>query len=173
MKSTGIVRRIDDLGRVVVPKEIRRTLNVEEGDPLELFIEDGNIVWKKYSFEDNYEKILNTKEQTEDTDAQFEAFGDNIVKEMEEFKHSYDSMSSTQIYNDWYIIGFKESFYDLFTECDIPDNKLDDVILWLSKQEKPLQFLYDIWLCCDGAMSYDYNDMIGWLLEIYERRNLQ
>ena len=37
MKATGIVRRIDDLGRVVVPKEIRRSLNIREGDPLELF----------------------------------------------------------------------------------------------------------------------------------------
>lgn len=41
MKATGIVRRIDDLGRVVIPKEIRRNMNIREGDPLEIFIEDG------------------------------------------------------------------------------------------------------------------------------------
>lgn len=50
MKATGIVRRIDDLGRVVVPKEIRRTLRIREGDPLEIFTDkDGEIILKKYS----------------------------------------------------------------------------------------------------------------------------
>ena len=50
MKATGIVRRIDDLGRVVVPKEIRRTLRIREGDPLEIFTNrDGGIILKKYS----------------------------------------------------------------------------------------------------------------------------
>jgi AbrB family transcriptional regulator (stage V sporulation protein T) len=50
MKATGIVRRIDDLGRVVVPKEIRRTLRIREGDPMEIFTnKDGEIILKKYS----------------------------------------------------------------------------------------------------------------------------
>ena len=50
MKATGIVRRIDDLGRVVIPKEIRRTLRIREGDPLEIYTEqDGALVFKKYS----------------------------------------------------------------------------------------------------------------------------
>ena len=50
MKATGIVRRIDELGRIVVPKEIRRTLRIREGDPLEIFTDkDGEIVLKKYS----------------------------------------------------------------------------------------------------------------------------
>ncbi len=50
MKATGIVRRIDDLGRVVIPKEIRRTLKIREGDPLEIFTQkDGEIIFKKYS----------------------------------------------------------------------------------------------------------------------------
>lgn len=50
MKATGIVRRIDDLGRVVVPKEIRRTLKIREGDPIEIFTEkDGEIILRKYS----------------------------------------------------------------------------------------------------------------------------
>ena len=48
MKATGIVRRIDDLGRVVVPKEIRRTLRIREGDPLEIYVEQGGeIILKK------------------------------------------------------------------------------------------------------------------------------
>lgn len=50
MKATGIVRRIDDLGRVVIPKEIRRTMRIREGDPLEIFTDaDGEVVFKKYS----------------------------------------------------------------------------------------------------------------------------
>lgn len=50
MKATGIVRRIDDLGRVVIPKEIRRTLRIREGDPLEIYTDrEGEIILKKYS----------------------------------------------------------------------------------------------------------------------------
>lgn len=50
MKATGIVRRIDDLGRVVVPKEIRRTLRIREGDPMEIFTNhEGEVILKKYS----------------------------------------------------------------------------------------------------------------------------
>ncbi|MBQ6823087.1 MAG: AbrB/MazE/SpoVT family DNA-binding domain-containing protein [Clostridia bacterium] len=50
MKATGIVRRIDDLGRVVIPKEIRRTLRIREGDPLEIYTaKGGEVIFKKYS----------------------------------------------------------------------------------------------------------------------------
>ena len=50
MKATGIVRRIDELGRVVIPKEIRRTQRIRRGDPLEIFTTgDGEVIFKKYS----------------------------------------------------------------------------------------------------------------------------
>ncbi len=50
MKATGIVRRIDELGRIVIPKEIRRTLHIREGDPLEIYTEkNGEVIFKKYS----------------------------------------------------------------------------------------------------------------------------
>lgn len=50
MKATGIVRRIDDLGRVVIPKEIRRTMRIREGDPLEIYTDrDGEVIFRKYS----------------------------------------------------------------------------------------------------------------------------
>ena len=49
MKATGIVRRIDDLGRIVIPREVRKSLRIKEGDPLEIFItKDGEVVLKKY-----------------------------------------------------------------------------------------------------------------------------
>ena len=79
MKATGIVRRIDDLGRVVIPKEIRRTASIREGDPLEIFLQDGAVVFKKYNptyrddlidslqnaayYYDNYEDDRATAEQ--------------------------------------------------------------------------------------------------------------
>ena len=80
MKATGIVRRVDDLGRVVIPKEIRRACNIHEGDPLEIFIdEDGAVVFRKYittyrddlintlqdaaDYYDNYEDDRATAEQ--------------------------------------------------------------------------------------------------------------
>ena len=80
MKATGIVRRVDDLGRVVIPKEIRRACNIREGDPLEIFLdEDGAVVFKKYNptyrddlmdtlqdaayYYDNYEDDRATAEQ--------------------------------------------------------------------------------------------------------------
>ena len=53
MKATGIVRRIDDLGRVVIPKEIRRSLRIREGDPLEIYTDnDGSVTFRKYSYLD-------------------------------------------------------------------------------------------------------------------------
>ena len=66
MKATGIVRRIDDLGRVVIPKEIRRTMRIREGEPLEIFTDrEGKIILKKYSpiselavFSEEYAKSL-------------------------------------------------------------------------------------------------------------------
>jgi len=51
MKATGILRRIDDLGRIVIPKEIRRTAHLREGDAMEIFVEDDYICFKKYDVE--------------------------------------------------------------------------------------------------------------------------
>ena len=80
MKATGIVRLVDDLGRVLIPKEIRRTMRIREGDPLEIFLnEDGALVFRKYNpdyrddlmatlqdaadYYDNYEDDRATAEQ--------------------------------------------------------------------------------------------------------------
>ena len=73
MKATGIVRRIDDLGRVVIPKEIRRTLRIREGDPLEIYTDsDGEVIFKKYSpvgelsnFASQYAEVLAKREYLE------------------------------------------------------------------------------------------------------------
>ena len=66
MKATGIVRRIDDLGRVVIPKEIRRTLKIREGDPLEIFItKEGGVVFQKYN-NGVYENLMGVAEKLRD-----------------------------------------------------------------------------------------------------------
>ena len=57
MKATGIVRRIDDLGRIVIPKEIRKTLMINDGDSLEIYVNNNEIVLSKYSFFNNIEVI--------------------------------------------------------------------------------------------------------------------
>ena len=60
MKSTGIVRRIDELGRIVIPKEIRKNLGLREGEGLEIYVEDNRLVMKKYSKIDNYQDNINS-----------------------------------------------------------------------------------------------------------------
>lgn len=68
MKTTGVVRRIDDLGRIVIPKEIRRTLRIRDGESLEIFVEDEMIALKKYSsmndLNDICKDLVNTINQT-------------------------------------------------------------------------------------------------------------
>lgn len=83
MKSTGIVRRIDDLGRVVVPKEIRKTLGIHEGDPLEIYTNEGGIVLRKHYPQSDYiqrlEDILEDITGDPDTDKRVrEAIADGI-----------------------------------------------------------------------------------------------
>ncbi len=104
MRATGVVRRIDDLGRIVIPKEIRRTMRMKEGDPLEIFTEaSGEIVLKKYSvmaqlenfsrqYADNLYKVSGLPAVICDTDhvvafggpGKKEALGNPITRETEE-----------------------------------------------------------------------------------------
>jgi AbrB family looped-hinge helix DNA binding protein len=50
MRATGIVRRVDDLGRVVIPKEIRRSMGIKEGEPLEIYLENDAVIFRRYSY---------------------------------------------------------------------------------------------------------------------------
>ena len=83
MKSTGIVRRIDDLGRVVIPKEIRRTLGIREGDPLEIFTENGMCCFKKYiplgAISDTVERVYNSLKGMHIVCAIYDTNGDRLV----------------------------------------------------------------------------------------------
>lgn len=62
MKSTGIIRRIDDLGRIVIPKEVRRNFRIREGDPLELFTEGDAVCFKKYDVTGDVQQVLSNTE---------------------------------------------------------------------------------------------------------------
>lgn len=62
MKTTGIIRRVDDLGRIVIPKEIRRALHIKEGDPLEIYVNNNTVCLRNYKYravEEACEEVLN------------------------------------------------------------------------------------------------------------------
>ena len=110
MKATGIVRRIDDLGRVVIPKEIRRTLKIKEGDPLELFItENGEVVFKKYRYanEEDWNKAKAiVKVLTDLPFALYDNYGDIQQYTRMGMPNCYDSRDGA-IYNyEGDIVGF-------------------------------------------------------------------
>jgi hypothetical protein len=85
-----------------------------------------------------------------------------LDNEMQKFKKSYETMTPTQVYNDWYIIGFYESYYEMLTHY-IQANEIQDILDWLNTYENPLGFLYSEWLSCDDAFSGLWDDMIEWL----------
>lgn len=70
MRPTGIIRRVDDLGRIVIPKEIRRTLGIKEGEPLEIYTDEDTVCFKKYQQKDFYEWFENTINEEESLTAE-------------------------------------------------------------------------------------------------------
>ena len=91
MRATGIVRRIDDLGRVVIPKEIRRALRIKEGDPLEIYTDNDTVIFKKFnelSFFDVMNDLINNQDDltTEEKTALFSTL--NLIKKNKEEKGS-------------------------------------------------------------------------------------
>ena len=126
MKATGIVRRIDDLGRVVIPKEIRRTLKIKEGDPLELFItEKGEVVFKKYRYANevdwNKAKAI-VKALTDLPFALYDNYGDIQKYTRMGMPNCYDSRDGA-IYNyEGDIVGF------IYFDADIPKEDANKII---------------------------------------------
>ena len=103
----------------------------------------------------------------EDDECKFSQFSyqmkqlvEKLNKEIEEFRYSYKNMTYTQVYNDWYTIGFYESYFDLLTSGFIDDRIKEETVKWLLSKEKPLAFLYSEWLGCDDPGSLDWNDML-------------
>ena len=85
MRATGIVRRIDDLGRVVIPRELRKNCGIKEGDPLEIFITyEGDILLRKYTF--SLDRIIDhLKSQLTDYTDDYE-YVSKVNKKLEELK---------------------------------------------------------------------------------------
>jgi hypothetical protein len=90
-----------------------------------------------------------------------------LNNEMAEFKKSYEAMTPTQIYNDWYIIGFKEEYYDMLMSDFVDWDDYDYIAKWLCEFECPLQFLYNEWLSADGEFDHDWDIMFDFIEEIY------
>lgn len=124
MKATGIVRRIDDLGRVVIPKEIRRSMRIKEGDPLEIFTtREGEVVFKKYNYADEHDwakakaivKALHPDLQF----ALYDSWGDKQTATNVKFPQSieFEDFDDREIKNnECDTIGYIEVDSDILTE---------------------------------------------------------
>lgn len=86
MKATGIVRRIDDLGRVVIPKEIRQNYHIKEGDPLEIYTGDGGITLKKYFFADNVLDLIGCLHDIIVDEAYLGEYKTDLLQKVQEMK---------------------------------------------------------------------------------------
>lgn len=75
MRATGIIRRVDDLGRVVIPKEIRRSLRIKEAEPLEIYIDNNCVIFKKYEVDRDWSKLFDAIKIL--TKSEFAIYDDN------------------------------------------------------------------------------------------------
>lgn len=96
-----------------------------------------------------------------------DALRQKLNDEMTEFKKSYETMTPIQIYNDWYIIGFKEAYYDMLMN-GVDWDDYDYIAKWLCEFNNPLQFLYDEWLSADGEFDHDWDMMWDFLESVYK-----
>lgn len=93
---------------------------------------------------------------------------EKINKEREQLKHDYADMKPLQVYDDWYKIGFYESYYEMFMSDFIDIDYQIDIIEWLCGFENPLAFLYSEWLGADGPFSHDWDEMVSFIEEVYQ-----
>ena len=89
----------------------------------------------------------------------YDIFIENLETEIRNFRKSYDNMSSAHAYNDWYIIGFCESYFDLFMSGYAEYDDYKEIYKWLSEIKSPLGYLYDVWICGDAAFNHNWDMM--------------
>ena len=135
MKATGIVRRIDDLGRVVIPKEVRRSLRIREGDPMEIFTtRDGEVVFKKYTYcdEKDWQKAKEiVKVLTDIPFALYDNYGE--LKEMSRANMpTYCDSADNAIFVDEDIVGYIYFDRDILIE---DDNRIKEVLTKLFTED--------------------------------------
>ena len=150
MKSTGIVRRIDELGRIVIPKEIRNILNIENSDELEIFVEDNRIILQKYSLlfenKEKHKKVFNAvtnlvhgllfitdKEKVINNSTYENSEISNEIKQIIMERRIYSSN-----YDDTFIIG-KEKITGFFCICPIIKNSIINGSIIIVKKDKILE----------------------------------
>jgi hypothetical protein len=91
-----------------------------------------------------------------------------LDREHAEFEANTLKFTPQQIYNDWYMIMFYESYYEFIAYCCNADEyELNDIIEWLNTFKSPLDFLYNEWLDCDGHFSCGWDDMCQWLKDLH------
>ena len=92
---------------------------------------------------------------------------EKLTNEMQQFRATYETMTPAQVYNDWYIIGFYEAYYEMLS-CDFVDwDDYDYIAKWLCEFECPINFLYSEWLGVDGAFNHDWDVMFDFIEETY------
>ncbi|WP_027399909.1 stage V sporulation protein T [Anaerovorax odorimutans] len=162
MKATGIVRRIDDLGRVVIPKEIRRTMRIREGDPLEIFTDrEGEVILKKYSpiselsqFADEYadcaSNILGGTVIISDTDQVIAVSGGSkkdfiekkISKDLENIIHNKNSYISDSSENTYNVIADSSENNNYSSQIVVPivsqGDAIGSIIILSASKDQPL-----------------------------------
>ena len=144
MKSTGVVRRIDELGRIVVPKEIRKSLRIKNGDSLEIFLNDEDIVLKKYSPIETLESIL-----------------DNYVDSFNQvMKHNIIVTDRDRVIA---MAGNLKKKYLGKTISDFTDRSIERRDSFVERQKKSVNFIEDISELCYYSFSSIVNngDAIG------------
>lgn len=90
-----------------------------------------------------------------------------LNNEMVEFKKTYETMTPTQVYNDWYIIGFYEEYYQMLITDFVDWDDYDYIAKWLCEFEYPINFLYSEWLGVDDALNHDWDVMFDFIEEVY------
>lgn len=127
--------------------------------------------YEDYDWQDVYlseDEILELLKIYDNEGGSYKKLIDKFYKEIYEFRSSYIGMDSMQIYNDWYIIGFYETYFDMLSSGYVSDRINDEIIQWFLSKDKPLAFLYDEWMDCDATISPDWNDMLNWIEELYD-----
>lgn len=96
---------------------------------------------------------------------------EKITKEIENFRNSYKMLSVQQTYNDWYIIGFYEEYFEMLSTDFLDNRGAEKEIEWLTTLNKPLAYLYEEWMSSDGSFSHDWDDMFEFIHETYTLRS--
>lgn len=91
-----------------------------------------------------------------------EMLRERLSEEIASFRNEITADTAKQTYEAWYKISFVESYYDLLTSSFADEN--EDIMQWLLIFDRPLNYLYDLWLDCDASFSERWEDMIDWLI---------